>query len=79
MQLILYHLHQLVLVLLLKVEKQIKSTLAELEYFESTLVLTENLTSEADINSVKAELRDGVLTITFEKEKVEAPKKIKVL
>ena len=32
-----------------------------------------------DENSVKAELRDGVLTITFEKEKVEAPKKIKVL
>ena len=26
-----------------------------------------------DENSVKAELRDGVLTITFEKEKVEAP------
>ena len=26
-----------------------------------------------DENSVKAELKDGVLTITFEKEKVEAP------
>ncbi len=32
-----------------------------------------------DENSVKAELKDGVLTITFEKEKVEAPKKIEVL
>ena len=31
-----------------------------------------------DENSVKAELRDGVLTITFEKEKVEAPTKITV-
>ena len=31
-----------------------------------------------DENSVKAELRDGVLTITFEKEKVEAPKVITV-
>ena len=31
-----------------------------------------------DENSVKAELKDGVLTITFEKEKVEAPKKIEV-
>ncbi|MBR3204279.1 Hsp20/alpha crystallin family protein [Candidatus Saccharibacteria bacterium] len=31
-----------------------------------------------DENSVKAELRDGVLTITFEKEKVEAPKIIHV-
>lgn len=32
-----------------------------------------------DENSVKAELKDGVLTITFEKEKIEAPKKIAVL
>ena len=31
-----------------------------------------------DENSVKAELKDGVLTITFEKEQVEAPKKITV-
>ena len=31
-----------------------------------------------DENSVKAELRDGVLTITFDKEKVEAPTKITV-
>ncbi|MBR3320140.1 Hsp20/alpha crystallin family protein [Candidatus Saccharibacteria bacterium] len=31
-----------------------------------------------DENSVKAELRDGVLTISFEKEKVEAPKVIPV-
>ena len=31
-----------------------------------------------DENSVKAELKDGVLTITFEKEKVEAPKKIEI-
>ena len=31
-----------------------------------------------DENSVKAELKDGVLTITFEKEKAEAPKKINV-
>lgn len=31
-----------------------------------------------DENSVKAELRDGVLTISFEKEKVEAPKVIPI-
>ncbi|MBQ6395989.1 Hsp20/alpha crystallin family protein [Candidatus Saccharibacteria bacterium] len=31
-----------------------------------------------DENSVKAELRDGVLTITFDKEKVEAPKVIPI-
>ena len=31
-----------------------------------------------DENSVKAELKDGVLTITFEKEQVEAPKRITV-
>ena len=31
-----------------------------------------------DENSVKAELKDGVLTITFEKEKVEAPTRIQV-
>ena len=32
-----------------------------------------------DENSVKAELKDGVLTIMFEKEKTEAPKKIEIL
>lgn len=31
-----------------------------------------------DENSVKAELKDGVLTITFDKEKVELPKKIQI-
>ena len=31
-----------------------------------------------DENSVKAELKDGVLTITFEKEKTEAPTKITI-
>ncbi len=31
-----------------------------------------------DENSVKAELKDGVVTITFEKEKTEAPKKIAI-
>jgi len=31
-----------------------------------------------DENSVKAELKDGVLTISFDKEKVEAPKKIAI-
>lgn len=31
-----------------------------------------------DENSVKAELKDGVLTITFEKEKTEEPKKITI-
>ena len=31
-----------------------------------------------DENSVKAELKDGVLTITFDKEKTEAPKKIAI-
>ena len=32
-----------------------------------------------DENSVKAELKDGVLTITFDKEKTEAPKKIEIM
>ena len=31
-----------------------------------------------DENSVKAELKDGVLPITFDKEKVEAPKRITI-
>lgn len=31
-----------------------------------------------DENSVRAELKDGVLTITFDKEKTEAPKKIAI-
>ena len=31
-----------------------------------------------DENSVKAELKDGVLTITFEKERTEQPKKIAI-
>lgn len=31
-----------------------------------------------DESSVKAELKDGVLTISFEKEKTEAPKKIAI-
>ena len=31
-----------------------------------------------DEGSVKAELKDGVLTISFEKEKTEAPKKINI-
>ena len=31
-----------------------------------------------DENSVKAELKDGVLTISFEKEKTEQPKKIAI-
>ena len=31
-----------------------------------------------DENSVKAELKDGVLTISFEKEKTEAPKRIAI-
>ena len=41
-----------------EVKKQIKATLSDLEYFESTLALTENLTQEADINAVKAELSE---------------------
>lgn len=42
----------------IEVEKQISSTLSDLDYFESTLALTENLSSEADINAVKAELSE---------------------
>ncbi|MBR4173050.1 MAG: DUF814 domain-containing protein, partial [Clostridia bacterium] len=34
------------------------ATLSDLEYFESTLALTENLTAEADINAVKSELSE---------------------
>ena len=42
----------------IEVKKQISATLSDLEYFESTLALTENLTSETDINAVKAELSE---------------------
>jgi predicted ribosome quality control (RQC) complex YloA/Tae2 family protein len=42
----------------IEVKKQIESTVSELEYFESTLSLTENLESEADINAVRTELAD---------------------
>jgi len=41
-----------------EVKKQLSATLSDLDYFESTLALTENLTSEADINAVKAELSE---------------------
>ena len=42
----------------IEVKKQIESTISELEYFESTLSLTENLDSETDINAIKTELAD---------------------
>ncbi|MBR4720435.1 MAG: NFACT family protein [Clostridia bacterium] len=42
----------------IEVKRQIDTTLSDLEYFESTLALTENLTSEADINAVKSELSE---------------------
>ena len=45
--------------------------------FSRTIALP--VTVREDENSVKAELKDGVLTITFEKEKTEAPKKIEIL
>lgn len=41
-----------------EVKKQIEATLSDLDYFESTLALTENLTSEADISAVRAELAE---------------------
>lgn len=41
-----------------EVKKQISATLSDLNYFESTLALTENLSSEADINAVRSELVD---------------------
>lgn len=44
--------------------------------FSRTIALPVQVKEDED--SVKAELRDGVLTITFDKEKVEAPTKIKV-
>ena len=44
--------------------------------FSRTIVLPVQV--REDENSVKAELKDGVLTITFEKEKVEAPIQIKI-
>ncbi len=34
---------------------------------------------QKDDKSVKAELKDGVLTITFDKEKTEAPQKIEIV
>ena len=44
--------------------------------FSRTIALPVQVREEE--GSVKAELKDGVLTITFEKEKVEAPIKISV-
>lgn len=42
----------------IEVKKQLESAISDIEYFESTLALTENLTSDADINAVKAELTE---------------------
>ena len=44
--------------------------------FSRTIALPVQVREDED--SVKAELKDGVLTITFEKEKTEAPKKINI-
>ena len=44
--------------------------------FSRTIALPVQVREDED--SVKAELKDGVLTITFEKEKVEAPIQIKI-
>ena len=44
--------------------------------FSRTIALPVQVREDED--SVKAELKDGVLTITFEKEKTEAPKKISI-
>ncbi len=44
--------------------------------FSRTIALPVQVREEE--GSVKAELKDGVLTITFDKEKVEAPKKIQI-
>ena len=44
--------------------------------FSRTIALPVQVREDED--SVKAELKDGVLTITFDKEKVEAPKKIAI-
>ena len=44
--------------------------------FSRTIALPVQVREDED--SVKAELKDGVLTITFEKEKTEAPKKIAI-
>lgn len=38
--------------------KQMKNTLAELEYLESTLALVENSVNEADINAIRTELAE---------------------
>ena len=45
--------------------------------FSRTIALPVQVREDED--SVKAELKDGVLTISFEKEKSEAPKKIEIL
>ncbi len=45
--------------------------------FSRTIALPVQVREDED--SVKAELKDGVLTISFEKEKSESPKKINVL
>ncbi len=41
-----------------EVKKQIESSKSDLEYFESTLAMTENLMTESDISSVKEELQE---------------------
>jgi len=41
-----------------EVKKQLEATKSDLQYFESTLVLTENSTTEHDINAIKFELSE---------------------
>lgn len=42
----------------IEVAKQIKATSEDLDYLESTLALTENSTSESDLNSIRTELAE---------------------
>ncbi len=48
----------------IEVKKQLKNTLTEIEYLESTLALADNCTSLSDINAIRAELaNEGYLKL----------------
>ncbi len=59
----------------IEVAKQIKATSEELEYLESTLVLTENCMTESDLNEIRSELSDlGYIKNPQSKKRTETKK-----
>ncbi len=59
-------------------EQTTKWHIQECYWGEFTRTIALPVQVKEDENSVKAELKDGVLTISFEKEKTESPKRIAI-